>query len=76
MSDKEIAHRLAEKLTHFLTKTEMQDLYDLMSDEAGTAGPLLSAIFAECYYRWPKEYWNVSSCMEDAVDFVKNREEP
>lgn len=75
MNDKEVAHSLAKKMTHFLTKKEMQDLYDLMSDEAALAGPLLSAVFAECYYRWPKEYWNVSSRMEDAVEFVRNREE-
>ncbi len=78
MNEKETAHRLAEKLTHFLTKKEMQEFYDLMADEAGVVGPLLSAVYAECYYRWPEEYWNVTnrhSSVEEAIKFVKNREE-
>ncbi len=79
MNDKETAHQLAKKLSHLLTKEEIQKLYDLMANEAGTVGPMLSAIYAECHYRWPEEYWNISGryvpVMKEAIEFVKSREE-
>lgn len=74
---KEEVHSFAEKLANSLPKDELQQLYDFMADEAMSVGPLLSAIYAECYVRWPNEYreslLGMNRNIQEALEFVKNR---